>query len=177
MPLVSSGVENGNLRELALARMKDFGAECRDVRYREVGLHEIHDSIRPEDLELLRRDYAANGGWETFLSYEDPGKDILIGLLRLRKCSEDGTYRKELVGMPGGCSLVRELHVYGTAAPVHSRDPKKFQHQVSCGISLDQKDPADVQGIGTLLMEEAERIAREEQGSGRIAVISGELAV
>ncbi len=38
MPLVSSGVENGNLRELALARMKDFGAECRDVRYREVGV-------------------------------------------------------------------------------------------------------------------------------------------
>jgi hypothetical protein len=36
-----------------------------------------------------------------------------------------------LVGMDGGCSLVRELHVYGTAAPVHSRDPKKFQHQVS----------------------------------------------
>ena len=33
--------------------------------------------------------------------------------------------------MDGGCSLVRELHVYGTAAPVHSRDPKKFQHQVS----------------------------------------------
>lgn len=38
MPLVSSGVENGNLRELALQRMKDFGAECRDVRYREVGV-------------------------------------------------------------------------------------------------------------------------------------------
>jgi elongator complex protein 3 len=30
------------------------------------------------------------------------------------------------------------------------------------------------QGIGTLLMEEAERIAREEHGSGRVAVISGE---
>lgn len=175
MPLVSSGVENGNLRELALARMKDFGAECRDVRYREVGLHEIHNRIRPEDLELLRRDYAANGGWETFLSYEDPGKDILIGLLRLRKCSEDGTYRKELVGMPGGCSLVRELHVYGTAAPVHSRDPKKFQHQVSSFIA--RRKPADRQGIGTLLMEEAERIAREEHGSGRIAVISGESIV
>lgn len=38
MPLVSSGVENGNLRELALGRVKDFGAECRDVRYREVGV-------------------------------------------------------------------------------------------------------------------------------------------
>ena len=31
-----SGVEHGNLRELALARMKDFGTECRDVRTREV---------------------------------------------------------------------------------------------------------------------------------------------
>lgn len=48
MPLVSSGVENGNLRELALARMKDFGAECRDVRYREVGV-----STSPEHLTQL----------------------------------------------------------------------------------------------------------------------------
>ena len=23
-------------------------------------------------VELIRRDYVANGGWETFLSYEDP---------------------------------------------------------------------------------------------------------
>ena len=29
------------------------------------------------------------------------------------------------------------------------------------------------QGFGTLLMEEAERIAREEHGSDKIAVISG----
>lgn len=43
MPLVSSGVENGNLRELALARMKDFGAECRDVRYREVGVSDMRE--------------------------------------------------------------------------------------------------------------------------------------
>lgn len=72
-------------------------------------MHEIHHRVRPQDLELLRRDYTANGGWETFLSYEDPEQDILVGLLRLRKCSEEGTYRKELTGMPGGCSLVREL--------------------------------------------------------------------
>ncbi|KAG0701747.1 histone acetyltransferase ELP3 [Suillus ampliporus] len=158
---VQSGCENsGNLRELALNRMKDFGAECRDVRYREVGIHEIHHKVRPESVELLRRDYAANGGWETFLSYEDPEQDILIGLLRLRKCSEDGTFRPELVrkeGAEGGSSIVRELHVYGTAVPVHGRDPTKFQHQ----------------GFGTLLMEEAERIAREEHGSVKLAVISG----
>jgi histone acetyltransferase (RNA polymerase elongator complex component) len=32
-----------------------------------------------------------------------------------------------------------------------------------------------LQGFGTLLMEEAERIAREEHGSVKIAVISGKL--
>jgi len=30
MPLVTTGVEHGNLRELALNRMKDLGIECRD---------------------------------------------------------------------------------------------------------------------------------------------------
>lgn len=153
MPLVTSGVEHGNLRELALARMKDFGTECRDVRTREVGIQEIHNKVRPYEVELVRRDYWANEGWETFLSYEDPEQDILVGLLRLRKCSDE-VFRPEL---SGGCSVVRELHVYGSVVPVAARDPNKFQHQ----------------GFGTLLMEEAERIAREEHGAVKIAVISG----
>ncbi|XP_071448961.1 elongator complex protein 3 [Hetaerina americana] len=155
MPLVSSGVEHGNLRELALARMKELGVECRDVRTREVGIQEIHQKIRPHEVELIRRDYCANGGWETFLSYEDPEQDILVGLLRLRKCSGD-TYRPELKGC--GSSIVRELHVYGSVVPVSApRDPTRFQHQ----------------GFGMLLMEEAERIAKEEHGSSKIVVISG----
>ncbi|XP_043962726.1 elongator complex protein 3 isoform X1 [Gambusia affinis] len=153
MPLVSSGVEHGNLRELALARMKDMGTECRDVRTREVGIQEIHHKVRPYQVELVRRDYVANGGWETFLSYEDPEQDILIGLLRLRRCSPQ-SFRPEL---KGGVSVVRELHVYGSVVPVSSRDPSKFQHQ----------------GFGMMLMEEAERIARGEHGSLKLAVISG----
>jgi elongator complex protein 3 len=155
MPLVTSGVENGNLRELALSRMKDFGTTCRDVRTREVGINEVKNKIRPSQVELVRRDYTANGGWETFLAYEDPKQDILIGLLRLRKCSSTHTFRAELTGQP--TSLVRELHVYGSAVPVHGRDPRKFQHQ----------------GYGTLLMEEAERIARDEHGSEKLSIISG----
>lgn len=155
MPLVTSGVENGNLRELALARMKDFGTSCRDVRTREVGINEVKHKIRPNQIELVRRDYTANAGWETFLAYEDPKQDILVALLRLRKCSQKYTFREELAGQQ--TSLVRELHVYGMAVPVHARDPRKFQHQ----------------GFGTLLMEEAERIARDEHGSEKISVISG----
>ncbi|KAF9667979.1 hypothetical protein SADUNF_Sadunf15G0079200 [Salix dunnii] len=80
-------------------------------------------------------------------------KDILAGLLRLRKCGRNVTC-PELMGK---CSIVRELHVYGTAVPVHGRDAEKLQHQ----------------GYGTLLMEEAEQIARKEHRSTKIAVISG----
>ena len=153
MPLVSSGVEHGNLRELALARMKDLGSKCRDVRTREVGIQEIHNKVKPNQVELIRRDYFANEGWETFLSYEDPEQDILVGLLRLRKPSEE-VFRPEL---KNGVSVVRELHVYGSVVPVAGRDPSKFQHQ----------------GFGTLLMEEAEKIARDEHGARKLSVISG----
>jgi elongator complex protein 3 len=68
MPLVTSGVEHGNLRELAMARMGDLGTKCRDVRAREVGMSEIHNKIRPDEVEFVRRDYTANGGWESFLA-------------------------------------------------------------------------------------------------------------
>jgi elongator complex protein 3 len=71
----------------------------------------------------------------------------------LRRCT-DKVHREEL---KGGVSIVRELHVYGTAVPVSTKDPTKFQHQ----------------GFGQLLMEEAERIAVEEHGSWKLAVISG----
>jgi len=54
-------------------------------------------------------------------------------------------------------SIIRELHVYGSVVPISARDDTKFQHQ----------------GYGTLLMEEAERIAKEEHDNKKISVISG----
>lgn len=155
MPLVSSGVEHGNLRELALQKLQDWDLPCMDIRMREVGMKQIHSSVTPDQVEMIRRDYVANGGWETFLSYEDPTQDILIGLLRLRKPNTSSAFLPEITERP--CSIIRELHVYGTAVAVSARDPTRFQHQ----------------GFGTLLMEEAERIAREEHGAEKIIVISG----
>lgn len=64
------------------------------------------------------------------------------------------TYRPELLG---GCSIVRELHVYGSVVPVSGRDDNKFQHQ----------------GLGALLMNWAEQISMTEHESVKIAVISG----
>jgi elongator complex protein 3 len=52
--------------------MKDMNLACRDVRTREVGIQEVNWKIKPDQVELIRRDYVANDGWETFLAYEDP---------------------------------------------------------------------------------------------------------
>ena len=57
MPLVSSGVEHGNLREKALWRMKEFGTECRDIRTREVGIQEIHKKIHPYEVNLCIKSF------------------------------------------------------------------------------------------------------------------------
>ena len=84
--------------------------------------------VKPEEVELVRRDYTANSGWETFLAYEDPRQDILVGLVRLRKVT--GSDKDRQPQLLGACSIIRELHVYGTAVAVHSRDSSKHQHQV-----------------------------------------------
>lgn len=91
------------------------------------------EQVKPEEIELVRRDYTANGGWETFLAYEDPRQDILVGLLRLRKVS--GAAKSRQAELQGRCSIVRELHVYGVAVAVSARDATKQQHQVSTSAS------------------------------------------
>ncbi|KAE8123980.1 hypothetical protein FH972_018893 [Carpinus fangiana] len=154
MPLVTSGVEKGNLRELALARMEDLGLKCRDVRTREAGIQLVLAEIYCSLVFILLVGIPLFFTVQTFIFHHLFGhQDILVGLLRLRKCGRNTTC-PELMGK---CSIIRELHVYGTAVPVHGRDADKLQHQ----------------GYGTLLMEEAEQIARREHRSTKIAVISG----
>ena len=173
MPLVTSGVEKGNLRELALARMGHLGLRCRDVRTRECGIQDIHHKaswlawargtkrtrrhfdppaparqVRPEEVELIRRDYTANGGWETFLEYGDPRQDILVGLLRLRRLA--GLDAERQPELRGRCSIVRELHVYGTAVAVHARDASKFQppatERGACSVASDDASRSSAAG-------------------------------
>ncbi|KII63838.1 Elongator complex protein 3 [Thelohanellus kitauei] len=152
MPLISAcGLARSDLRMLVEKRMESLGLRCRDVRAREVGMKYLAENIALTNIELVRRDYYANGGWETFISFEDLERDILVGLLRLRKC-----LRNPLTA-DAYWSIVRELHVYGQTVGISERDAQRYQHR----------------GYGELLIEEAERIAYHEHGSFQIGVISG----
>jgi elongator complex protein 3 len=53
MPLVTSGVDHGNLRELAMDRMAELDLQCRDVRTREVGMKQIHQRVNPDQVSKI----------------------------------------------------------------------------------------------------------------------------
>ena len=149
---VVAGVKHGNLRELAMRRLEERGMRCRCIRCREAGLRlRLRDSIYPINMKLMREDYDASNGREVFLSYEDVEHGILFGFVRLRRPSSDA-HREEL----RGACIVRELHVYGQALPLSSRYEWSYQHK----------------GLGRILMNEAERIAREEFDADKLLVIS-----
>jgi elongator complex protein 3 len=152
-PLIKAGVDKSNLRQLVWERLKEKDANCRCIRCREVG-HRAREGIGvdPERLEVARRVYKASKGIENFISVEDREADVLVGFLRLRIPSE-GAHRPEV---DANAALVRELHVYGRMVPVGKRFSGSWQHK----------------GWGEILMSEAERIASEDHGSGKVVVMS-----
>ncbi|MBI3320214.1 MAG: tRNA uridine(34) 5-carboxymethylaminomethyl modification radical SAM/GNAT enzyme Elp3 [Candidatus Omnitrophica bacterium] len=139
-----------NLREDVHRRMRSRGVRCRCIRCRQV-------RADPSDaLTLIRRDYDAADGRETFLSFEDAATDQLASFLRLRIPS---TTARHVHWLPvlDGAALIREVHTYGQQMSFHQRDNGAVQHR----------------GLGKQLIEEAERIAATEWGVRRLAVIAG----
>jgi len=64
---VSASVEHGNLRKLALHKLREeWNGTCLDICIIEVGMKHIHAAARPDQVKLICRDYVANEGWETF---------------------------------------------------------------------------------------------------------------
>ena len=55
--------------QLVVVRIDDFDLPSRVIRMWEVGMNQTHDQVTMERVDLMRRYYVANGGWETFLSY------------------------------------------------------------------------------------------------------------
>jgi elongator complex protein 3 len=148
---ILAGPERSDLRYLIKLYMKERGMKCRCIRCREAGYRE-REGIRPENIELKRRDYKASKGKEVFLSFEDEEKDVLIGILRLRIPYKP--FRPEITE---DTALIREIHVYGKEVAIGKRSGEAYQHK----------------GYGKRLMEEAERIAKEEFGCRKMIVIAG----
>jgi len=144
---IEAGSTVSNLREEVHRRLRDRGLRCRCIRCREVRRR------TGGMFELTRRDYDAAGGREIFLSFEDPAADRLAAFLRLRIPSAEPSLWPAL----DGAALIRELHTYGQQLALHDHADSAVQHR----------------GLGRRLMAEAERIAREEFGRRRMAVIAG----
>ena len=143
---IAAGSKKSNIRQVLEKRLEEEGSSCRDIRSREI----YTDQVNEDDIEFVVRKYAANGGEELFLSYEDMKKDKLLALLRLRLPSR--TFIDELEG----AALIREVHVYGKQIAVGKKGANAKQHI----------------GWGSRLMEKAENLANDA-GFEKIAVISG----
>ncbi len=142
---IEVGSKTSNLRQTIHQEMKLEGLKCRCIRCREIG----NQALTAKNIQLKRINYDASDGKEIFLTYEDIKNDKLVALLRLRICLEV---------QPPNIVIIREVHTYGEVAPMfRDRDSKYSQHR----------------GLGKKLVKEAEKIAKKEFGTKKIAVISG----
>ena len=151
--LIQGGPRKGNLRELALQRLREKGKRCSCIRCREIGHRMLKENlvVQPDRIELIEEDYEASEGLEFFISLVEADADALIGYLRLRMPSDKA--RRREIGP--ATAIVRELHVYGPEVPIGKRLQDAWQHT----------------GLGRKLLAEAEAKAKEH-GANRILVLS-----
>ena len=145
--LIAAGVRSSNLREKAVALLRESGEHCRCLRCREAGRRATPP---PEAFELVESRYEAAGGRERFFAWEDPATDTVAGFLRLRFPSS---------ATEGGLDapVIRELKVVGNEVPVGQEGtrPSEYQHR----------------GFGRALLAAADEAVREE-GFSRLFVTS-----
>jgi elongator complex protein 3 len=108
--------------------------------------------VQADMLNLQDQVYQAGGAEEHFLSYTTPD-DSLAGFLRLSLpgATSPATGLEDL----DGAAIIREVHVFGQ----------------SLEVGADQEGAAQHAGLGSRLLERAEKIALEG-GFKRLAVIS-----
>jgi elongator complex protein 3 len=138
-----AGVDKTNLRQYVEQLANKKNIKCRCIRCREIGRAK---KIGKPEIKIIY--YSASNGNEFFISAEDK-YDNLFGFCRLRFPSQ--FLRKEITE---DSALIRELHVYGTAAGIGKKGD--IQHK----------------GIGKRLLQHAEDIAKNYY-KNKIVVISG----
>ena len=146
-PNIVAGVKKSNLRQIVQRHMTQRGLVCRCIRCREVRGH----AVEADALRLERLDYETDTTHECFLSTVTP-EGRLAGFLRL---SLPRPRVEPPIAELSSCAVIREVHVYGPALELGTRQKGTVQHT----------------GLGTRLLDKARRIARQE-GFNRLAVIA-----
>jgi len=168
LPSIEAGPKISNLRQIIAAK-----THCQCIRCREV-----KETYKSDNKIILDRiDYNGSGGKEIFLQFidspsaskkeTDNKRNKLYALLRLRIPSslissssqkkEQKNTLYEKIPVLKNAALIREVHTFGKLIPIGKKEKKSPQHI----------------GLGKKLIQEAEKIAREEFGISKIAVISG----
>ena len=150
--VVEGGAKISNLRQILAKESKNEGWKCKCIRCREV-----RENYDPEEkIYLFRQDYDASDGREIFLSYENRKREKLYSLLRLRVPQQDENISRPVFPVLKNAAIIREVHTYGELVPI-SEIKMAPQHR----------------GLGKKLIEEAEKIAKNEFGLSKVAVIAG----
>ena len=146
--LLVAGTTRIDIRRDVEKNLRDEKFKVNEIRMRELGFNKQFYKKMDDNIHLKTTEYDASGGKEFFLQYVNKD-NILFGLLRLRFLNKP--FMEELEN----CAMVREIHVYGQSLNIGEKGTEG-QHI----------------GIGKKLMQEAERISKEN-GFKKLAVISG----
>ena len=147
---IVAGNKVTNLRQILEEELGKENIIIQDIRKREIKGKKIHF----DNLELERIGYDTTVSKEIFLSYKTKDTDQICGFLRL-SLPHKKHVRNHFIDELKGCSMIREVHVYGKVVGLKNRGKGESQHI----------------GLGKLLIEEAERLSKEKKVK-KIAVIS-----
>ena len=147
---IVAGNKRSNLRQIVEMSLKKDGIFVEDIRNREIK----GESIDLKDLVLERIEYETTVSKEIFLSYNTKVSDKICGFLRL-SLPKKKYKRKHFLKEIEGCSLIREVHVYGKVLGIKDRSSGESQHL----------------GLGKKLIGIAEEISKD-YGFEKISVIS-----
>lgn len=146
------GEEFFNEHELEKIENRKF----RDIRAREIGFTNLQNHTEKDFTPILkRRDYTASDGEEVFLSFETQDETNIFALLRLRKPSGTKEF-SEFNDVLQNAGLIREVHSYGK--------------EISVG---EAEGLGQHRGLGRKLIEEAEKIVKEEWNLKQMTIIAG----
>jgi elongator complex protein 3 len=141
---IEAGPTVSNLRQVIEKKTACPCIRCREIK----GEYKLQGKII-----LDRINYDASDGKEIFLQFVSPDTKKLYSLLRLRIPNS----KNHFVNALSNSAIIREIHTYGKLTDITKHDKNSPQHI----------------GLGKKLILEAERIARDEFGLKKIAVISG----